>query len=177
MLLTKVVRNMSRTALFVFLSISFTFTATSLSGCEKKGVIGEIVQEAPITALVFETGNDGGETGFGVVYRKVNDISLLMAQENKPVLVAFFDGRALSNAAIPFLEQLTDQFSSSALIIRVNVELDDNTKEVEELKTLFKVSDYPWFAVAYKGQLQSSISGYSDAAQADIVKMIRDASE
>lgn len=152
-------------------------TMLSLAGCKKTSPIGDIVFEAPITALMFEMGEDDGVMSGGVVYRKVNDIELLLAREDVPVLIAFFDGRALSNAAIPFIEELCDRFSTTARIIRVNVQMGENSAEIDKLLSLFSVTDYPWFAVTYKGQMKSAVSGYSTAGEADITAMIQNATK
>lgn len=149
----------------------------SVLSCKKAPPIGEIVFEAPITALMFEMGEDDGEISGGVVYRRVNDINLLLAREDIPVLVAFLDGRALSNASIPFIEELCDRFATSARIVRVNVSLGDNDKEIDDLVSVFQVSNYPCFAVAYKGQLKSSVSGYSVDTKDAVVKIIQNATK
>jgi len=149
----------------------------SVLGCKKASPIGEIVFEAPITALMFEMGEDDGEVSGGVVYRRVNDINLLLAQEDVPVLVAFLDGRALSNAAIPFTEELCDKFSTTARIIRVNVQLSENEKEIDNLISLFGVTNYPCFAVAYKGQRKSSVSGYTAETKATVIEIIQNATK
>lgn len=149
----------------------------SLAGCGEKPYIGEIVISAPITALMFEMGEDNGEVSGGVVYRRVNDINKLLAAEDIPVLVVFMDGRAISNSAIAFTEELCDKFSGKARIVRVNVELSDNTDEIQNLIDLFGVQDYPWFAVTYRGAKKSAISGYSANLEADIIRMIENADQ
>jgi len=156
------------------LVLAVVFSATA---CAKKPAIGDIVFEAPITALLFEAGEDAGDTGYGVVYRKVNDINLLLAQEQVPVLLVFMDGRALSNSAIAFTEELCDKFADTARIVRVNVELSGNTQEISSLISLFDVSDYPWFAVAYKGQKKTAISGYSTDLESKITQMLQQAAK
>lgn len=148
-----------------------------LAGCGRQQAIGDIAYEAPITALMFEMGIDDGVEGGGVIYRKVNDIDLLLAQEDIPVLVVFMDGRALSNAAIPFTEELCDMFAKTARIVRVNVDISDNTEQIDRLLDQFKVSAYPWFAVTYKGQRKSAICDYSEDIKNDIINMIRNASK
>lgn len=154
--------------------------ACSITACKPASPIGDLVynvMDTPIMALMFEMGEDGGVESGGVVYREVTDINLLLAQEKVPVLIVFMDGRALSNAAIPFTEELCDRFSTTARIVRVNVGLVDNNAEIDNLKTLFGVSDYPWFAVACNGQKKTAISGYSTAIEGDIIQMIQNASK
>ncbi|MHB1483990.1 MAG: hypothetical protein ACYCYI_04945 [Saccharofermentanales bacterium] len=160
---------------FIFiLLISF---AILMSGCARAPAIGDIVYEAPITALMFEMGVDDGVESGGVVYRKVNDIDLLIASEDVPVLLVFMDGRPLSNAAIPFTEELCDKFSKTARIVRVNVDLTGNIDEIDRLLDQFKVSDYPWFAVTYKGQSKSAIRGYSAEIEEEVIKMLQNAAD
>ena len=148
-----------------------------LASCGRPPAIGDIVFEAPITALMFEMGVDDGVESGGVIYRKVNDIDLLLASEKVPVLMVFMDGRALSNSAIPFTEELCDRFSKTARIVRVNIGLSDNTDEMDRLLDQFKVSEYPWFAVTYKGQKKSATSGYSADIENDVIKMIQNATK
>ena len=154
--------------------------ACSITACKPASPIGDVVynvMDTPIMALMFEMGEDDGVKSGGVIYRKVNDINRLLAQEKVPVLIVFMDGRALSNAAIPFTEELCDRFSTSARIVRVNVDMIDNSTEIENLKTLFGVSDYPWFAVTYQGQKKTAISGFSTAIEGDIIQMIQNAAK
>jgi hypothetical protein len=150
------------------------------AGCRDASPIGDIVYdvfETPVMALMFEPGEDAGDTGYGVVYREVTDIDRLIASEDIPVLVVFMDGRTLSDQAIAFTEDLCDRFQTTARIVRVNVKLGDNTEDIDSLVSLFKVSDYPWFAVCYKGQMKSAISGYSTELQTEITAMLQDAAE
>lgn len=159
---------------FYVLFISF---AILMSGCARAPAIGDIVYEAPITALMFEMGVDDGVESGGVVYRKVNDIDLLIASEDVPVLLVFMDGRALSNAAIPFTEELCDKFAKTARIVRVNVGLTGNTDEIGRLQDQFEVTQYPWFAVTYKGQKKSAIRGYSADIENEVIKMLQNAAD
>ncbi len=165
-----------RLAVFLMVfTVLFSFTA-----CKPASPIGDVVYDVldtPIMALLFETGMDDGVESGGVIYRKVNDIDRLLAQEKVPVLMVFMNGRALSNAAIAFTEELCDKFSDSARIVRVNVGLNRNTEEIDRLTTLFGVSDFPWFATAYKGQKKSAISGFSSDIEGDIIRMIQDAAK
>jgi len=167
--------RISHNRLIAFLiALSVAFSVTS---CSKAKAIGDITFDSPIMALLFEEGTDVGDTGYGVVYRKVNDMDLLLSQETVPVLVVFMDGRALSNSAIAFTEELCDKFSSSARIVRVNVELIENSAKINNLVSMFGVTDYPWFAVAYKGQKGKSISGYSVKLESDIITMLQEAAK
>jgi len=174
-------KNQMNKTYYRFIAFMLVLIAVfSVPGCKKASPIGDIVNDVldtPITALMFEMGEDGGVMSGGVVYRKVNDISQLLAQEKVPVLIVFMDGRSLSNAAIPFTEELCDRFSTTARIVRVNVGLSGNTTEIDNLISLFGVSDYPWFAVTYNGQKKTAISGYSTAAESDIINMIQNATK
>lgn len=151
--------------------------AFSVGACRQSPVIGDIVYnvaETPMMALMFEAGEDEGDTGFGVVYRRVTDINRLIASEKIPVLIVFMDGRKLSNDAIAFTEELCDQFSGTARIVRVNVELGDNSDEVQDLVDLFEVTDYPWFAVAFNGEKTTAVSGYTKDIESDIIHMLQE---
>ncbi len=156
----------SRVVLIFTLCIIFIMLSSS---CSKPYAVGDIVDSAPVTTLVFETDSSGG----GVVYRKINDASLLIAQEDNPVLVIFFDGRAISNSAIPFTEQLCDRFAETLRIIRVNVDVGGvNSTDADELINMFEVKSYPWFALSYKGQRKSAFAGYKLSSEKDIIDMI-----
>lgn len=174
-------RMMKRTIFgrLVFSLMAFTILF-SFTACKPASPIGEVVydvMDTPIMALMFETGMDDGVESGGVIYRKVKDIDRLLAQEKVPVLMVFMDGRALSNSAIAFTEELCDKFADSARIVRVNVELNRNSEEIDRITTLFGVTDFPWFATAYKGQKKSAISGYSSDIEGDIIRMIQDATK
>lgn len=141
-------------------------------GCKENSPIGEIVSQAPITTLVYESDTNGGDSVLGVVYRKVNDVNKLLAQRDMPVLVVFMDGRTLSNKAIPFTEELCDKFSNTARIIRVNVDLSEQSDQIQSLVDLFGVGSYPWFAMTNKGEKKSAITGYSKDLEDDIIDLL-----
>jgi hypothetical protein len=138
------------------LIFALNFSSTS---CKTVPPIGDIVFDAPVMALSFEMGMDEGVESGGVVYRKVNDANRLIASEDL-LLIAFFDGNALSNAAIPFTEILCDNFSDNLQIVRVNIGQNEDDAQVDEVKSRFDITGYPYFAIIQKGALKYSFSGF-----------------
>lgn len=143
-----------------------------VSACIQEPAIGEMVYEAPVTALVFEEVQlNGGETVTGVVYRKVNDADRLIAQ-NRLLLIAFFDGRALSNSAIPFLETLCDDFSGSVQIVRVNTDLSFEDRQTLKLLDLLDVSEYPHFSIVRNGHSVRAYTGFDEDIKDGIINSL-----
>ncbi len=150
------------------------------AGCASRPPIGDLVYnvfDTPITALMFEKYEEDGDTGYGVVYREVNDIDKLIAGQDVPVVIVFMDGMNLSDEAIAFTEELCDRFADDARIVRVNVNIGENTAKVDELVSLFNIADYPWFSICYKGELKYSISGFSAGIEEEIEAAVRKAAE
>jgi len=146
----------------------FSFALTS---CKSAPPIGDIVFDAPVVALRFEMGMDDGVEAGGVVYRKVNDINKLIASEEL-LLIAFFDGKALSNAAIPLTEILCDNFSEDLQIVRVNIGQSDDDSQVDEVKSRFDITGYPYFVIIQKGSLKYSFSGFDKSVEDNITEKL-----
>lgn len=155
--------------IFLILILAASFS----SGCRKESAIGEVVNLAPVTALVFETVDIGDGTGEGVVYRKVNNIDKLIAAQDA-LLIAFLDHNPPSANAIPFLETMCDDYSGKLQIVRVNVEISENSDEVEYLKSLFEVRGYPFFITTSKGIKVDEFAGYDEDMKENIVIAVRD---
>lgn len=150
------------------------------AGCSSTPPIGDLVYnvfDTPITALMFEKYTEDGDTGYGVVYREVNDIDRLIAEQEVPVVIVFMDGMNLSDEAIAFTEELCDRFADTARIVRVNVNVGENPAKVDELVSLFHVADYPWFSICYKGELKYAVSGFSTGIEDQIEAAIQQAAE
>lgn len=154
------------------LVLAFAMTPLFLSSCKEEDYIGDIVFDAPITAVVYESGTDNGEPFSGIVYRKVNDYEKLLAREKVPVLVVFLDDAVYSDNAIPFVETLADTYQGRLRVVRVNVLFSDNPAEVSALIKLFDVAQYPSFAIAEHGARIGFIAGYTAASESGILSMI-----
>ncbi|MHB1454504.1 MAG: thioredoxin family protein [Saccharofermentanales bacterium] len=154
------------------LILTAAVSALVLSSCKEEDYIGEIVFEAPVTAVVYESGTDNGEPFSGIVYRKVNDYEKLLARETVPVLVVFLDDAEFSGQAIPFVETLADTYQGRLRVVRVNVMFSDNPPEVAGLISLFGIAEYPSFAFAEHGARVGLIEGYTAASDSTILSMI-----
>lgn len=143
-----------------------------LSSCKEEAYIGDIVFDAPVTAVIYESGTDNGEPFSGIVYRKVNDYEKLLAREKVPVLVVFLDDAVYSDHAIPFVETLADTYQGRLRVVRVNVLFSDNPPEVTGLIRLFDITEYPSFAIAENGVRIGFIAGYTSASESKILSMI-----
>ena len=161
-----------RHRLLVLCIFLVAFAAASLTGCRESGAIGGIVGDAPVTAVIFETGTDRGEPFSGIVYREVLDYDKLLASEPTPVLVAFLDDGATSGQAIAFVETVADSYRGRLRVVRVNVAFSDNPRDVTELVELFKVTGYPCFAIADRGVRSGAVTGFDAMAQKEILDMI-----
>lgn len=168
-------KNASKPVMTTFIVLSifvFTFISSlSLVSCKATPPIGDIVFDAPIMALRFEMGIDDGVQSGGVVYRKVNDVNKLIASEDL-LLIAFFDDKALSNAAIPFTEILCDNFSDNLQIVRVNIGQSDDDSQVDEVKSRFDITGYPYFVIIQKGSLKYSFSGFDKNVEDNITEKL-----
>jgi len=153
----------------VILIISCLF----FSGCREKPVIGDVVNMAPVTALVFEPVNIGGEMSHGVYYREINNLNKLIAS-NEALLIAFLDRNPPSSAAMPFLEILCDDFAGKLQIVRVNVEISANEDDVSYLKSLFDVKGSPYFVLVSKGRTIKEFAGYDEEMNTKINNAVSD---
>jgi hypothetical protein len=142
------------------------------TACREERAIGEIVGDAPVTAVIYETGTDQGEPFSGIVYRKVLDHEKLLATEETPVLVVFLDDGIYSGQAISFVETVADTYRDRLRVVRVNVLFSDNPREVTELVRLFGITGYPCFAIAEDGTRRGSITGYERSSESEILAMI-----
>ncbi len=158
--------------LYCFFIILIVF-CLSFTGCKDKPVIGNVVNMAPVTALVFEPVNIGGEMSEGVFYREINDVNKLIAS-NEALLIAFLDRNPPSSAAITFLEIMCDDFSGKLQIVRVNVEMSDNEDDVVFLKSLFNVRGYPTFILVSKGSIIAEFAGYDAEMHQKITGAVSD---
>jgi len=143
------------------LLILLIISILGFTGCKEEPAIGDVVDMAPITALVFEPVNIGGEISQGVYYREINNINKLIAS-NEALLIGFLGRNPPSSAAMPFLEILCDDFAGKLQIVRVNVEMSDNEDDVVYLKSLFDVKGSPHFVLVSKGQIINEFSGYDE---------------
>jgi hypothetical protein len=156
---------------FLILVIMTAIFSLPLTSCKATPPIGDIVFDAPVMALSFEMGEDDGVESGGVVYRKVNDVDKLIASEDL-LMIAFFDGKALSNAAIPFTEILCDNFSKSLKIVRVNIGQSGDDSQVDEVKSRFEITGYPYFVIIQKGSLKYSFSGFDKSVEDNITEKL-----
>lgn len=151
--------------------IFFCILILTLTSCKSAPPIGDIVFDAPVVALRFEMGMDDGVESGGVVYRKVNDVNKIVASEDL-LLIAFFDDNAPSNAAIPFTEILCDNFSDSLQIVRVNIGQSEDDSQVDEVKSRFDITGYPYFVIIQKGALKYSFSGFDKNVEDNITEKL-----
>jgi len=166
----KIKSELNKNCFIIIILIVFCLFIT---GCKDEPVIGNVVNMAPVTALVFEPVNIGGEISEGVFYREVNNINKLIAS-SEALLIAFLDRNPPSSAAMTFLEIMCDDFSGKLQIVRVNVEMSGNEDDVVFLKSLFNVRGYPTFVLVSKGSVIEEFAGYDDDMHQKITGKITD---
>lgn len=158
---------MKKNSTLIFLSFCLLLTIIFTS-CSKEDYIGDIVNFAPVTAVIFETSKEAS----GIVYRKVNDTDAVFGRTKEPVLIVYLDSSVYSSNAISFVETLADDYKDKILILRVNAEISDNPEDVSELLSLFEVNTFPCFAIVQKGVKISYITGYTAENEKKIISMI-----
>jgi len=125
-----------------------------LSACGAEPAVGEIDDTASLALLSYETFAGGID---GVVYRRVNRFSTLMAQSEEPLLVVFYSPLAEVNIqVIPRLEQLAFEYHDRLKIVWVDASAETAMAES------FKVESLPQFTVVVESSVKRSLVGYDD---------------
>lgn len=135
-----------------------------LSACSSAPAVGEIDDTAAIALLSYETFNDGID---GVVYRRVNRFSTLMAQSRQPLLVVFYSPLAEINIQIiPRLEQLAFEYHNRLKIVWVDASAETALAES------FQVESLPQFTVVVESSAKRSLIGYDDEGSARLAELL-----
>lgn len=142
-----------------------------LTGCQNQSSIGEIVFRAPVTAVLYEMGEDKGEKATGIVYREVYDINKVIASY-EVVLIAFLGDNASLGTAVSFIETISDRFMSDLLVIRVNSDAGENDPQLVEIATLLNVESYPYFALIHNAKIQFEFTEYNSDTEEQIIEAI-----
>lgn len=149
----------------VLLGILLLAVLAILPACAAEPAIGDIDDSAPVALLSYESFADGLD---GVVYRRVNRFTSLMAQSEVPVLAVFYSPLADINIqVIPQLEQLAFEQSGNLSIVWI-----DATEE-PGLAESFKVGNLPQFTVIVDSTVKRSLVGYDDEGAVRLAELIR----
>lgn len=135
-----------------------------LLACGSQPAVGDIDDTASIAQLSYETFADGID---GVVYRRVNRFSTLMAESKEPLLVVFYSPLAEVNIQIiPRLEQLAFEYDGRLKIVWVDVLVETALAES------FKVESLPQFTVVVASSVKRSMVGYDDEGSVRLGELI-----
>lgn len=143
------------------------------AGCSRKPFIGNISSDAPVTAVVYESGQTSSGNYSGIVYREIVDTERMFDDSTIPLLIAYIDDSQYSGNAISFVETIADDFKDQLLVVRVNVEISDNPEEVSKLVQMFDVNVYPFFSVVYNGVTKGIVPGYNASSEKLLMDLIR----
>jgi thiol-disulfide isomerase/thioredoxin len=140
-------------------------TLAILSACGSQPAVGEIDDSATIALLSYETFAGGLD---GVVYRRVNRFSMLMAQSKEPLLVVFYSPLSDINVQImPRLEQLAFEYHDRLGIVWVDAAAEPALAES------FKVESLPQFTVVVDSSVKRSLVGYDDEGALRLAELLK----
>ena len=149
---------------FLLLLLLLLTVLPILAACGAEPAVGEIDDSAPIALLSYETFDEGLD---GVVYRRVNRFSSLMAQSEIPLLVVFYSPLSDINIQIiPRLEQMAFEYSDRLSIVWVDASASTSLAEA------FKVENLPQFTVVVDSSVKRSMVGYDEEGAVLLAKLL-----